>query len=188
MTPEAFEKLLKAFAADRDEAAILYERARARLIRFFEWHSIMPGEDYADETLNRVARRLDEGQRVDNLLAYIFGVARMVLKEALKYRERTPVPLDDTPESRHIRQPEPVEPDEREQCFDSCLERLPPDNRTLILDYYREEGRAKIELRQRLADRLGIPLNALRIRAHRIRLNLEKCIKSCLESMHLRNK
>ena len=59
---------------------------------------------------------------------------------------------------------------------------LPPESRELILEYYQEDRRAKIQLRQQLADRLHIPLNALRIRTHRIRMSLEECIKSCLQS------
>jgi len=61
------------------------------------------------------------------------------------------------------------------------LDSLPKENRKLIIDYYQEERRVKIELRQELADKLNIPLNALRIRAHRIRVGLEKCITNCLQ-------
>jgi hypothetical protein len=49
-----------------------------------------------------------------------------------------------------------------------------------VLQYYQEEKRAKIEHRKRLAERLGIELNALRIRAYRIRAELYECIRLCL--------
>ena len=39
----------------------------------------------------------------------------------------------------------------------------------LIVEYYRDTGRQKIERRRALADRLGISMNALAIRASRIR-------------------
>ena len=52
----------------------------------------------------------------------------------------------------------------------------------VAVGYYQEERRAKIELRQELADSLQIPLNALRIRAHRIRARLEQCITQCMET------
>ncbi len=48
------------------------------------------------------------------------------------------------------------------------------------MKYYHDEKRAKIDYRKQLADALGIPLNALRIRAHRVRISLEKCVKDCL--------
>jgi len=106
----------------------------------------------------------------------------MVFMEALKERERTPVSLDDAPQKLRDRASETSEPEARVVCLDQCLDALPAENRRLIVDYYQEERRAKIELRQELADRLNIPLNALRIRAHRIRNTLEQCINRCLEA------
>jgi RNA polymerase sigma factor (sigma-70 family) len=188
MTPGAFDKLLAAFAPDREDAGREYERVRTRLIRHFEWRTVVPGDDWADETFNRVARRIDEGKIIDDLVAFIFGVARHVCQEVIRERDKEPIPLDETRESQHAPAPDPVESDHREDCFDRCMEKLLPENRDLILQYYQEERRAKIQLRQRIAERLGIPLNALRIRAHRIRIGLEKCIKECLEIRQARNK
>jgi DNA-directed RNA polymerase specialized sigma24 family protein len=61
------------------------------------------------------------------------------------------------------------------------LKKLSDESRELIVAYYREQQRAKIKLRKELAERLGIPLNALRIRAHRIRAKLEECVVNCLQ-------
>lgn len=182
LTQPAFEKLLNSFSADRDEAGAQYEIIRRKLVRFFEWRAVDSADERADETINRVARRIDEGQVIDNLKSYFYGVARLVFMEVVKERERAPVPIDQAPQGLRQEAPEYVEPEMRVLCLDQCLESLSSDNRRLILDYYQEERRAKIELRQEIADRLQIPLNALRIRAHRIRLNLEKCIANCLQS------
>lgn len=183
LTQTAFDKLLSGFSSDRDEAGAQYELTRRKLVRFFEWRGVELAEDRADETLNRVARRLDEGQIVDNVQRFALGVARMVFKEVIKERERAPVPLDDAPQSFQPKAPEPGdEPDPILLCFDRCFESLTPDNRQLMHDYYQEEGRTKIDLRQQLADRLHIQMNALRIRAHRNRMSLEACIKACLEA------
>jgi DNA-directed RNA polymerase specialized sigma24 family protein len=182
LTQEAFDKLLACLSANRDEAGAQYEVMRRRLVRFFEWRGVAPADEYGDETINRVARRIDEGQEVNNLRAYVYGVARMVLKEAVRDRDKEPVALDAVTEGFREEEPAPVEPEPRVECFDRCLEELPPESKSLILQYYQEERRAKIELRQQLADRLSIPLNALRIRAHRIRVSLEKCIAHCLQA------
>ena len=181
LTQQAFDKLLNAFSEDRDKAGADYEVARRKLLRFFEWRAVESPDEYVDETLNRVARRIDEGQKIDNLMAYIAAVARLVLMEVVKVRPRSQFSLDDPENKVQLTRPEPVEPDARLECLDRCLESLPEESRTLIIDYYQEERRVKIELRQELADRLQIPLNALRIRAHRIRLGLEKCITNCLQ-------
>jgi DNA-directed RNA polymerase specialized sigma24 family protein len=73
--------------------------------------------------------------------------------------------------------------DPRQDCFDECLERLREKERTLILDYYQEEGHAKIENHKEMAARMGIPLNALRIRVHRIRVRLETDVKRTWSSL-----
>jgi len=179
LTKQAWDKLLNAFSDDEDKAADLYELARRKLERFFAWRSLEPADEYVDETFNRAARRLDEGQKIDNLPGYLLGIARLVSLEALKENQRVQ-PID-TDKPTPLSAPEPVAPDARLECLDQCLDSLPKENRKLIIDYYQEERRVKIELRQELADKLNIPLNALRIRAHRIRVGLEKCITNCLQ-------
>jgi DNA-directed RNA polymerase specialized sigma24 family protein len=182
LTPDAFEKLLDALSKDREEAGVQYELVRRKLVRFFEWRDIEPPDYYADETMNRVARRIAEAQVIENIHSYFYGVARMVYMEALKEKAQGTVPLDEAPQTLQQKHPEPNEPEPRVLCFDQCLDSLPAENRRLIVGYYQEERRAKIELRQELADSLQIPLNALRIRAHRIRVRLEQCITQCLKA------
>jgi DNA-directed RNA polymerase specialized sigma24 family protein len=182
LTQDAFDTLLKSFSVDREQAGTQYEIMRRKLLRFFEWRSVSGAEECADETINRVARRIQEGQAVENLQSYFYGVARMVFMEAIKLRERAPVALDDASQSFREQVQEERSADTRLRCFDDCLENLPPESRQLIMDYYQEERRAKIEFRQDLANRLHIPLNALRIRAHRIRMSLERCITTCMRA------
>jgi DNA-directed RNA polymerase specialized sigma24 family protein len=180
LTQPAFDKLLYSFSPDRQEAARQFEQTRIKLIRFFEWHATDSPEERADETFNRAARRIYEGEQIDNLIGYLYGIAHFVFKEALKERERAPLPLE-TAERKVFEAP--VEDEEREQrlrCLDTCLKELASDDRLVILGYYQEEKRAKIEFRKQMADRLGIGLNALRIRAYRIRAKLENCLIQCL--------
>ena len=70
-------------------------------------------------------------------------------------------------------------------CLDRCLDHLPASTRELVLEYYRHEKRAKIDHHMALAQRLGIAVNALRIRAHRVRKHLEKCVLECLDKKAL---
>ena len=150
-------------------------------MRFFECRHAEPADEYADETINRVARRIEEGQVVDNVVAYSLGVARLLCLEVAKLPNAKALQLDDTQPAPAAPLPPGSKDDEpRLDCFDDCLESLSANSRKLIIDYYQEERRAKIELRQKLADKLGIPLNALRIRAHRIRNGLKRCLDDCL--------
>jgi len=54
-------------------------------------------------------------------------------------------------------------------ALERCLERLPPATRALLLRYY---GTTRGAERQHIADELGITVNALRIRMHRVRTEL----------------
>lgn len=180
LTTRALDKLLEHFSANREEAGTHYELMRAKLVHYFEWRTCPLSEDLADETINRVARRIDEGENIFNLPAYFFTVARLVFMESLREHERTSVPLDEVPEMS-VEQPQKEEQAEvRLRCLDHCLSKLPIESQNLILKYYHDEKRAKIDRRKQLAEGLGIPLNALRIRAHRIRTVLENCVRGCV--------
>jgi hypothetical protein len=64
-----------------------------------------------------------------------------------------------------------------------CLQFLAREKRELILDYHVYEGHDKIETHKMMAHELGISKGALRLRAHHIRSELEKCVQQCLENL-----
>jgi DNA-directed RNA polymerase specialized sigma24 family protein len=183
-TPQSFEKLLAAFDSDDEEAGKKYEHARVKLLRYFEQKGIYDADRYVDITLDRVMRRLDEGERVINTMAFIYGVASYVRMEAWneqkQLREREVEIKKDSEQRQHddIGHESP-----RQICLDQCLNELPIETRILILDYYSAEQSAKIKLRRQMAHSLGIEMNALRIRAHRIRINLETCVQKCVSQL-----
>jgi DNA-directed RNA polymerase specialized sigma24 family protein len=61
-----------------------------------------------------------------------------------------------------------------------CLELLPADQRELVLEYYLQEQRHQIAHRKRLMRELNLTATALRVRAHRIRMALQKCVQQRL--------
>lgn len=180
LTPEAFAGLLAALDPDEARAAEEYEAVRRRLVRLFQWRGVEFAEDYADETINRVARKLAEGEHIQNLSGYFGGVARLVLLEAHKERERERAAFDRLPEPVTEAATEPDEGEARLRCFESCMQSLDAPTRTLILEYYDDTGGARINRRKRLAAELGLEMNALRNRALRVRDRLERCIGECL--------
>jgi DNA-directed RNA polymerase specialized sigma24 family protein len=179
LTPEAFNKFLFNLAPDRTLAGERYEVIRHKLIRFFEWRDCPHPDEHADETLNRVIRKIDQGGELENPSTYVYGVARMLLLEISKEKEREKNALQE------VALAQPSVPDEtddsRAVCLQRCLEALPAESRDLIIEYYQGEGQSKIENRKQLAERCSLPLNALRIRALRVREKLEVCVKSCVE-------
>jgi DNA-directed RNA polymerase specialized sigma24 family protein len=182
LTREGFEALLKQLGGE-PEAPRRYEEIRRRLIRLFEWRGCEAPEDLADETIDRVARRLAGGLVVESgdPYRYFCGVAHRVYLEVLRARRRERLALE---RESWTPPPDPAEDEEspeRLDCLRRCLGQLSAEQAALILDYHREDrGAGKIEARKRLAGRLGLPINALRIRAHRIRRGLEGCIGECL--------
>src|SRR5215470_10383215 len=53
------QNLLVRLDSDWNRAGEKYEELRRTLIKFFEWNSCFPAEDLVDETLDRVAKKLD---------------------------------------------------------------------------------------------------------------------------------
>ena len=172
----AFERLLIALDVDRDAAGAQYERVRSRLVKFFDVRRCPAPEDYADETLNRLARKLEEGAQIRDLPTFAVGVARLVLKESFKHAAKyrsSDAAIDVADPAEPAGDQQPIE------CLDHCLTRLTTPERDIILEYYQGDKQTRIAHRRRLSERLSLPMNALRIRAFRIREQLETCVRKC---------
>jgi DNA-directed RNA polymerase specialized sigma24 family protein len=65
-------------------------------------------------------------------------------------------------------------------CLEHCTDELDEASREIIIRYYFGEARIKIENRRALAQKLGVSVNALSIRACRIRDRLEICVRKCV--------
>jgi DNA-directed RNA polymerase specialized sigma24 family protein len=187
LTEESFARLLACLAPDAEQAGELYSKLHLKLVKFFDWHGAPFPEECADETLNRVARKVDSGEEIRDLTSYCQGVARLVLLETLRHPDNKKVNLDELV-SVAARDPEIEELDARRQCFANCLGELPAESQRLILAYYRDEKRDKIDNRLALAKELCIPLNALRSRAQRVRKKVEECVHRCLRRDSSRRK
>ncbi len=177
----ALAKLLACLDADAERAGEQYEAIRLALVKFFDWRRAHFPEDLADETLNRVIRKIDEGETLRDLPTYCLGVARFVWRESLRSPDHLRADIEELASHAAPAQTSLTETDERQSCFEHCLEALPLESRQLILRYYQDERRQKIDQRLALAVRLGIPLNALRSRAQRIRGQMAQCIAECLK-------
>lgn len=155
-----------------------YRRIHVRLQSFFRWKGLSDGPTLADETLDRSARRLADGEvRTEAPMAFLLGVARFVAMEA----QRKEVQVRTAEQAAPTTDVADEQAEAQVGALEGCLEGLVPAERTLVLTYYREaSGRARIEARQQQATDLGIGLNALRIRAFRLRERLEQCIAAKL--------
>lgn len=192
LTQAAFDKLLAQLDADVERAAHQYEVIRQGIMRFFECRGSAAPADLADETINRVARKLLEGATIqaNSVVSYFYGVARNVLREHQRRPEAAFYTVDEGLLPSHLAH----DPDElvnrlaaqraqeqRFDCLQRCVEQLPPETRRLIFAYYEGEEGAKIANRKRLADALEVSISGLRLRMHRLRKELEVCVLTCCE-------
>jgi DNA-directed RNA polymerase specialized sigma24 family protein len=178
LTPKAFDQFLSLLDLDRDRAGENYETLRRNLVQLFIWRGCHDPESHADETINRVIRKIDEGEEVREVIAYAHGVARRLLLEIFKKQEREQIGIDQLPPL--VAQPEEQDDETGVLCLRRCLNRLPEESRQLIVLYYQGEKSAKIENRRRLAEGLRVTLGALRYRAFDLRQRLQGCIERCM--------
>lgn len=180
-TPGEFDALLSRLGSDRERAGEVYERIRRKLIRLFEWRKCELPEDLADETINRVARRIAEGVELpaNDPFPYFQGVAHHLAQESWRRadRQRRAVESRTWPAAVPPAGAEETQ-DPRADCVRRCLEKLPGPQKALLAHYYLREDCA--ESRQALCRDLGISMNALRIRVHRVRRKLEALMDDCL--------
>lgn len=186
LSQSVFERLLAWLDDGTESHGERYLEVRQRLVAYFDRRNRPGPDDLADETLDRVARTLEQSGVIATRppARYCYVIARFVLLEDIR-RERRHVGLDetrvsvgvaarvgDTAEDRALHE-------QRLDCLDRCMEQLKPEQRALILDYYRDTRRQKIERRRELANRLAITMNALAIRACRIRDAMLTCMQGC---------
>jgi RNA polymerase sigma factor (sigma-70 family) len=175
LTREGFDRFLLGLDPDRDKAGRSYELLRAKLVNYFDWRDCPFPEDHADDALNRVIRKIDAGETIQDPSTYVFGIARMMLREIARSREKERATLSRLPAMEEIDM-ESDEAERRIECLRECLSALRESERELISQYYEGDGSEKIKSRKELAARLGLPPNALRIRACRLRERLEECM------------
>jgi DNA-directed RNA polymerase specialized sigma24 family protein len=165
---------------DAGAAATLYNRHRDRLVQYFGWQQCEDVEALADEVIDRVARRLAEGEAIERPGAYMLGVARLVVLEQRQRFEQRRGALAEYERRRQVLDSEPADAERAMTCLERCLDQLSAERRALIVDYYTGSPAERLGRRQALGARLGLLPGALRNRALRIRQDLERCVDGCL--------
>ena len=161
-----------------------YEQTRKLLIFFFERRGCRSPAELADETFFRVVTKITHGEEVLDITKYCYGVARNVLREHWKNSKKAWVELEEplvasrASEAFDVaRQHEESEQQRRRlACMEECARKLDARDRELITTY------CTVDDRRELAARLGLTLNALRLRVLHIRGRLKKCRDQCLKN------
>jgi DNA-directed RNA polymerase specialized sigma24 family protein len=188
LTQIAFARLLEWLDDGTDSQGRTYLEMRRRLVSYFDRRNRPFADELADETFNRIGRTLE----TDGAIAtkpparYCYVIARFVLLEDIRRGSRT-VAVDEGRTAAVIERgltnsgvsEEALLREKRLTCLDRCLQELKPPQRDLAIEYYRDAKRQRIDRRRGIAERLGITMNALGIRASRIRTTLETCMNAC---------
>jgi DNA-directed RNA polymerase specialized sigma24 family protein len=186
LTETAFRRLLRWLDDGEESHGARYIEMRRRLVAYFERRGRHGADALVDETFNRIGRTLvtSGAISVKPPARYCYVVARYVFLEDVR-RERRLVPFED---GRGEVESDPSDPqqdcwraeirEQRLRCLEGCLARLKPQERELVIEYYRGAKRQRIERRRQLAARLGISMNALGIRMSRLRDRLEACVRA----------
>jgi len=177
---------------------------RRKLVSFFEWWGVDSPDARADETLLAVAWKLTDSAPPQNVPASCLAIARTILltqqqagaapatapattteeatttlgtaaAEATPAAAATPAapPAPATPAPAPFAE---LDLDALASAFENGLDALPDETRDIILTYYAGSQPHAMAAKEELANRLGLPLNQLRIRAHRSRSQLEQSV------------
>jgi RNA polymerase sigma factor (sigma-70 family) len=183
LTKEEFDILLSWLGSDAERAGKKYEEIRQSLIKIFTWRGCNEAEDLADETINRVAKKVRNitNSYTGDPALYFYGVAKNLLREQRRRTHlHTPITASSIPVAP-IQSPDDTaeDPELPYKCMNDCIEQLNAKDRELFLRYYNGEKRPP-NYRKELASQMGMTANALRVKIKRIRTQLQKCIKACL--------
>lgn len=181
-----FDEILAWLNPDREVAANMYVQLRHNLVKIFLWNGCSDPEGLTDEVFDRVAKKVHNLRQmyVGDPRLFFYGVARNLVKESAK-KVKTYASFDDLDATMrahpHLQNEEEESAHAREECLQSCLQRLGSEQQRLILAYYAMEKQGKIAHRVTIAEELGLSVETLRVRVYRIRVALEKCIERCLD-------
>ncbi len=175
LTAESLKKLLAAFSPDEAESAAAYTLLCDSLVRFFQLKGISDADKAADETIDRVAEKINQDASIEDLRKFAFGVARFVFLERLRREQRRSRAVDAfyLTDSATKEFGESAEIENFRECFNNLYDH----ERRLLLGYFQDLPADELfEQRRVLAERENIELNALRNRVSRLRKRLEECL------------
>jgi DNA-directed RNA polymerase specialized sigma subunit, sigma24 homolog len=183
--PDAENNPWRVFGDDSQGIVEQFELLRGKLIVFFENRRCLDPEELADETLERIIKKLCEGTKVSHLIRYSYGVAKNIFYEYLRtekaknhyaeeQKRRSETHMSDENDDAIVKE-------EQLKCLERCTARLSEQEQWLLAEYYSLRGNLKLEHRRNLAEQLNITRAALTLRIFHLKQKLKKCINDCLE-------
>lgn len=181
------KNILELFSPDPIKAEVIYQQTRRRLVFMFRFFD--DPEDLADEVFWRVLARLAEDKfRLErDLLAYIYGIARIVKLE--QSRERKFFEFDESVMQMAAKPENDNYKEKLFQIIEDCIEKLNPKDKELFLEYvFPPENLSAKEHRKAMTEKWDKEIGNLRVKYHRIvevlRVRSKAQLSSCLETQN----
>lgn len=180
LTQRNFEMLLNWLNEDREIAGHKYESIRFTLKKFFYARGCTHAEELADETIDRVLKKIEVLQKtfIGNPILYFMGVAKYIFLEYTKKdfeKELSP----------NLTDKDWFNDDETERLYfflDKSLKKIPTKERKFILEYYSGNKKNKCQRRKQMSRNLNITNKTMHVQAFRIRTKLHKIFMENLDS------
>ncbi len=175
-----FESFLHMLDPNVDKAGEKYLELRAGLESFFEWRDCENIEELTDIVFDRLTKKIIEGEKIENIKAYSVSIAKFVVMEHKRKLLKTVELVETHTKSDLAEDFESTDLKKKKlECLRKCLSNLPEKKRDFLIEYYNTEEATMIDKRRKLADKLQLNLNSLRIQVSRMKSVLEKCTKEC---------
>lgn len=165
---DAFEEFLIRLEPTIPSSSLRYSRLRNKLIKFFEWRHCRDREGLTDETIERLLKHINAKDEIGRPWSYVYAIATNVYRE---YSRRATKLVDIKNDLKSMAD----DSDDFMECARLCLEKLSNDKRRLVEQYYLDEGS-----REELARQAGGSLAALRLKIHRMKIELKECYSKCM--------
>jgi DNA-directed RNA polymerase specialized sigma subunit len=182
-----FEQFLLLLDTHREQAGEKYELLRRKLGVFFRARGHSNSDELADETIDRVVRRVADTEIAD-VVRFSLGVARRVSSE--HHRHPANLSLDEIHEPKSPSDPNQAlheqEEERRRECLIKFINELEEQDRTIIQGWYLYTGSEKVKSKEALMRGVSASAGALRTRAFRIRQQLRERVEEYLASVENR--
>jgi RNA polymerase sigma-70 factor (ECF subfamily) len=159
---------------DLDKAAILFERYKHRLFGFFLkfCRDEAQAQDMTQNTFYRMLKYRQSYNEAQSFKAWIYQIARNLLKDNYKENQIKMTDLQSA-RQKHDTTTEPMMKNEQEQLLHNALEKLPDDQREILVLSRFEELKY-----EEIGQILGISVANVKVKAHRAIQKLREIIQN----------
>ena len=175
MTEESFKILLENLKLNSNESGAAYTDLRNSLVRYFQIKGDFDADEAADATLDRVAMKLAQNIKIENLTKYSFGVARLIFLERLRIAGKNKIAQTEFYSDQNIGKTPDL------AFFRECFNNLVGEDKEMLTEYFADLSFSELmTYREKIAVKYKTSISNLRLKVFRLKKRLEDCLKNKL--------